>query len=60
MTERSKDDFKEKCPNLVKEIGDKGTIKINAMRNSQRVGEKLAHSEHGYEPTVVDYIRMRI
>ena len=57
MAERSKEDFKEKYPNISKEFDGKGTIKINAVRTSAREAEKLAHSKHGYEPTVVDYIR---
>jgi len=57
MAERSKDEFKEKCPNISKELDGKGTVKINAVRTSAREAERMAHSEHGYEPTVVDYIR---
>lgn len=57
MVERYKEDFKEKYPNISKEMGGKGTIKINSVRSSPREGEKAVHSEHGYEPTVVDYIR---
>ncbi|MFH1821412.1 MAG: DUF2095 family protein [Methanobacteriota archaeon] len=57
MTERSKDEFKEKNPHISKEFGSKGTFKINAVRSSRMEAEKAAHSEHGYEPTVVDYIR---
>lgn len=57
MPERSKDEFKENFPNLSREIGGKGTMKINSVRSSSKEGEKIAHAEHGYEPTAVDYIR---
>jgi len=32
-------------------------MKINSVRSSPREGEKVAHAEHGYEPTVLDYLR---
>jgi len=57
MAERFKGEFKEKCPNISKELDGKGTVKINAVRTSAREAERMAHSEHGYEPTVVDFIR---
>ena len=56
MPQRS-EEFKEKLPNLSKEMGGKGTININSVRSSPREGEKAAHAEYGYEPTVLDYIR---
>ncbi len=57
MPGRPKEEFKEKFPNLAEELGGKGSVKINAVRSSPRAGEKLAHSDFGYEPSVVDYLR---
>jgi len=57
MKERSKEEFREKYPNIARELGGKGTIKINAVRSTLLEGEKAAHAEYGYEPTAVDYLR---
>jgi hypothetical protein len=57
MEESSEEEFRRKYPNLAREIGGKGTIRINAVRSTVEEGEKAAHSNHGYEPTAVDYIR---
>lgn len=42
---------------MAEEIGGAGTININAVRSSQKEAEKATHVEHGYEPTVIDFIR---
>lgn len=57
MSERASDEFQKKCPNLVKEWGEAGTIEIQAVRTDVKEAEKAAHAGHGYEPTVVDFIR---
>lgn len=57
MKKRPKEDFTEKFPNLAKELGGKGTVKINAVRSSQSEAEKATYTESSFEPTVVDFIR---
>ncbi len=58
MPQRPKEEeFKEKFPSLSKEMGGKGTIRVNSVRSSPREGERTAHTQYGYEPTVVDYLR---
>ncbi len=58
MPARSKEEeFKEKFPNLSREMRGKGTITINSVRSSPREAERTAHTAYGYEPTVVDYLR---
>lgn len=57
MSERTSEKFRRKYPNLAKEWGGGGTVKIQAVRTSVKEAEKVAHSLHGYEPTIVDFIR---
>lgn len=42
---------------MTEEIGGAGTVNINAVRSSPKEAEKIVHTEYGYEPTVVDFIR---
>ena len=57
MSERTSEEFRKRYPNLAKEWGGTGTVKIQAVRTSVKEAEKTSHSLHGYEPTAVDFIR---
>lgn len=57
MGKLKKDEFRRKFPNLVREMGSTGTIRIDAVRTSIKEAEKAAHSVQGYEPTAIDFIR---
>jgi hypothetical protein len=57
MSEHTRKQFRKKYPNLAKELGGSGTVKIQAVRTSVKEAEKVSHSLHGYEPTAVDFIR---
>jgi hypothetical protein len=57
MGKNTRDDFRKKFPNLVREMGSTGTVQIDAVRTSAKEAEKATHSIHGYEPTVIDFIR---
>ena len=57
MLEFSWEEFRKKFPHLAKELGGKGTLRIDAVRTSLKEAEKVAHSFQGYEPTAVDFIR---
>lgn len=57
MGKHMKDKFRRKYPNLVREMGSTGTIRIGAVRTSIKEAEKVAHSVQGYEPTAIDFIR---
>lgn len=57
MGEYSEEEFRKKYPNLAKEVGGKGSIRINAVRSTIEEGEKAAGLLQGYVPTAVDFIR---
>lgn len=57
MGKRMKDEFRKKYPNLVREMGSTGTVRIGAVRTNIKEAEKVAHSVQGYEPTAIDFIR---
>jgi hypothetical protein len=57
MSKRIREGFWKKYPNLIDELGSRGTLRIDAVRSSRQEAEKAAHSLHGYEPTAVDFIR---
>lgn len=57
MGKYTRDEFRKKFPNLARELGSTGTLRIGAVRTSVKEAEKTAHSIQGYEPTVIDFIR---
>jgi len=57
MGKNMKDEFRKKFPKLVQEIGNTGSVRIDAVRTSTKEAEKAAHSVQGYEPTIIDFIR---
>lgn len=57
MRQRARKALRRNYPNLAKELGGVGTIRIDAVRTSLKEAEKVAHSVHGYEPTIIDFIR---
>ncbi len=57
MSKRTSEEFRRRYPNLAKEWGKAGTVKIQAVRTSVKEAEKVLHGLHGYEPTAVDFIR---
>jgi hypothetical protein len=57
MSECRSEEFRKKCPKLEEEFGESGTVKIQAVRSSLKEAERAAHSQQGYAPTAVDFIR---
>ncbi|KUO41330.1 MAG: hypothetical protein AVW06_04630 [Hadesarchaea archaeon DG-33-1] len=57
MSERVRKAFRRNYPNLAKEWGGVGTVRIDAVRTSLKEAEKIAYSVHGYQPTIIDFIR---
>ncbi|MGC8816454.1 MAG: DUF2095 family protein [Candidatus Hadarchaeum sp.] len=57
MGDYSEEEFRKKYPNLARELGGKGSIRINSVRSTVDEGERAACSDHGYQPTAVDFIR---
>ena len=57
MSEYESEEFRRKYPNLIKEWGKIGTVRIKAVRTSLKEAEKAAHCVQGYEPTTIDFIR---
>lgn len=57
MGEYSEEEFRKKYPNLARELGGKGGIRINAVRSTVDEGERAASSGYGFTPTAVDFIR---
>ncbi|MGQ9788135.1 MAG: DUF2095 family protein [Candidatus Hadarchaeaceae archaeon] len=57
MAEYSEEEFRKKYPNLARELGGKGSIRINAVRSTVDEGERAASSVQGFTPTAVDFIR---
>lgn len=57
MVEFNREEFRKRFPHLAKELGGKGTLRIDAVRTSLKEAERAAHSFQGYEPTAVDFIR---
>ncbi|MCD6248077.1 MAG: DUF2095 family protein [Hadesarchaea archaeon] len=51
------DELRKKYPNLYREWGGVGTLRIGAVRTDPEEARKVACAQHGYEPTVVDFIR---
>lgn len=59
MTKYDKDYFKEKFPNLTKEINNKSkTVKIDGIRTDSEESEKAAKPDRESGPTAVDFIRL--
>lgn len=57
MSRRTREVLKKKYPSLAEEWGGAGTVGIQSVRTSIKEAEKVAHSLHGYQPTVIDFIR---
>ena len=57
MGEYTRKQFKKKFPDLAKEMGGNGTVKIQSVRSDAEEAEKATYTVEGYEPTAVDYIR---
>ncbi|MEM2890831.1 MAG: DUF2095 family protein [Candidatus Hadarchaeum sp.] len=57
MGEYSEEEFRKKYPNLAREMGGRGSIRINAVRSTVDEGERAAGLGQGYMPTAVDFIR---
>jgi hypothetical protein len=57
MSEYSHEEFRRRYPNLNKELGKNGTVRIQAVRSSVKEAEKAAYAVQGYIPTAVDFIR---
>jgi hypothetical protein len=57
MPPHKKRGFSKRFPNLSREMGGRGSIKVNAVRSDRREAERAAHAKQGYLPTAVDFIR---
>jgi len=58
MNENQREKLHRHFPNMIKEIDERrNAVRIGAVRTETKEAEKATHSVHGYEPTVVDFIR---
>lgn len=58
MSENQEYEIRKRFPNLSQEVEQRtSAVRISAVRTDQKEAEKAAHSVHGYEPTVVDYLQ---